>query len=415
MSTIGIVAEYNPFHTGHRYQIEESRRMTQSDAPVVAVMSGNWVQQADCAISDKWLRARLALMGGVDLVLELPTVWAMSTAESFARGAVSILNATGVVDTLSFGSECGSIDDLKRVAACLDSDEYRAHLHQILEQGNQTFAVSRQKAAEACLGEVGALLSKPNNNLGIEYIRTLNALDSSITPITVLRKGAAHNSVVAVLSPSGDSSLISGPAFISATQIRCSLLDGLWDQVEPYLVPGGRSLLENQLIGLPELEHVSRAMLAKIRTMSAQDWAKLPDSGTAEGLPQRLEQAGRSCCSVADFFSRAKTKRYSHARLGRLLLCAYLGLTTDAIPSAPPYLRVLGFSTRGQALLKQMKRCSSLPIITKPAHANDLDPIGSSLFELEARCTDLYDLCFHNIPAPGREWTTDPVRFTDEV
>ena len=189
MKVAGIVAEYNPFHTGHAHQISVTRSELGQDCAVVAVMSGNWVQQANCAVVDKWTRAQLALMGGADLVLELPTVWAMSSAESFARGAVAILNACGVADFISFGSECGDVDALCHVAAGLDSDAYHNALVPMLDKGN-SFAACRQKAAEQVLGkELGSLLAMPNNNLGVEYIRALNALGSDIKPMTVLRQG----------------------------------------------------------------------------------------------------------------------------------------------------------------------------------------------------------------------------------
>lgn len=401
MKVAGIVAEYNPFHTGHKYQIEQTRAALGEEAGVIAVMSGNWVQQADCAIADKWLRARLALMGGADLVLELPTVWACSTAESFAQGAIQILDATGVVDVLSFGSECGDADKLQRVAACLDSPSYHAGLGTFLDTG-MTFAAARQNVVQELLGqELSDLLATPNNNLGIEYIRALNALGSRIQPMTVLRKGAPHNS----LGMLGEGA----PRFVSATSIRGKLMEDEWDRCEPYLVPGSRKILEGSLIGLPALEQVGRAMLARVRTMSAGDWAKLPDSGQAEGLPYRLEQAGRKCTSMDEFFALVKTKRYTRARLERLVLWAYLGLMESDRPDHPPYLRVLGFNSRGQELLREMKRTASLPILTKPAHARGLDAAGRQLFELETRCTDLYDLCFDSIPTPGREWTTGPV------
>ena len=158
MGAIGIVAEYNPFHTGHARQLARTRELLGADLPAVAVMSGSWVQQADCAIADKWTRARLALMGGVDLVLELPTVWAVSSAESFARGAVSILNAAGVVEYLSFGSESGDIGQLGRVAACLDGGEYPALLKEQLSRG-LSFPAARQRAAEQLLGTDAAVLS----------------------------------------------------------------------------------------------------------------------------------------------------------------------------------------------------------------------------------------------------------------
>lgn len=400
MKVIGIVAEYNPFHSGHAYQIEETRRIEGDDCAVIAVMSGNWVQQADCAIADKWTRSRLALMGGVDLVLELPTVWAMSSAESFARGATDILEASGVVDVLSFGSECGDVDALQRVAACLDSPSCQAGLRRLVDMG-MPFAAARQEAVREILGCKAELLSNPNNNLGVEYILALNALESNIRPMTVTRRGAAHNSLEAA---GGER-----PRFLSATQIRADLREGEWDSAQPYLVPGGRELLEGNTVGLPDLRRVERAMLARVRTMTAEDWAKLPDSGEAEGLTKRLERAGRQCTSMEEFFDLAKTKRYTHARLRRLVLWAWLGLTLEDRPEYPPYLRVLGFNDRGREILREMKDRAVLPVLTKPAHARDLDETGCRLFELEARCTDLYDLCFRKIRSAGREWTTGPV------
>lgn len=409
MQVVGIVAEYNPFHTGHAYQIAKSRQLLGRDSAITAVMSGNWVQQADCAIADKWLRARLALMGGVDLVLELPTVWATASAESFAQGAVKLFEATGVVRFLSFGSECGDVDQLRQVAACLDSPACQAELRRFLDKG-MPFAACRQAAVRELLSEeLSQLLASPNNNLGIEYIRALNAVNSDIQPLTIPRKGAAHNSILekdAAFTVPGDGA---APLFVSATQLRQELREGNWAQAAPYLVPGGRQLLEAAPAGLPALEHVERAILARLRTMTADDWAKLPDSGAAEGLPQRLERAGRQCGSIEEFYHMAKTKRYTHARLRRLLLWAYLGITAADLPDAPPYLRVLGFNSRGRQVLREMRDRAALPILTKPAHGKELNPPGQRLLNLEARCTDLYDLCLPTVPTPGREWMTGPV------
>ena len=396
MNIAGIVAEYNPFHTGHRYQIQQTRALLGPDTGVVAVMSGNWVQQANCAIADKWTRARLALMGGADLVLELPTVWATASAEGFCQGAVDLLIAAGVVDTISFGSECGDVERLAQVAACLTGEDYQTRLKDLLSSG-APYAVCRQKAAESLLGpNLSDLLSTPNNNLGIEYLRALCNRTSTIRPMSVLRRGAAHNSISC-----------GRPDFLSATQIRRDLNDGVWDTVQDYLVPGSRDVLE--CTSFPSLARVERVLLARMRTMSARDWAMLPDSGAAEGLPQRLEKAGRQCTSVAQFLDTVKTKRYTHARLRRLLLWVYLGISAQDRPDHPPYLRVLGFNRRGQEILARMRTEATLPLLTKPAHARDLNDEGRTLFELEARCTDLYDLCLEHIPAPGREWTQGPV------
>ena len=397
MKIAGIVAEYNPFHTGHAYQVEQTRARLGEKCAVVAVMSGNWVQQAQCAIADKWTRARLALMGGVDLVLELPTVWAASPAESFARGAVGILEACGVVDVLCFGSECGEINGLERVAQCLDSEQYQVLIRQLAVKGD-TFAAARQKAVSELMGQTaGELLGRPNNNLGVEYIRALHGLGSAIEPMTVLRRGADHNTICK-----------DRPSHLSATQIREELAHGRWESVADYLHPDARRVLEDHLvIGGPE--RVERAILARIRSMRAEDWAKLPESGQAEGLPQRLERVGRSCTGMEEFYALAKTRRYTRARLNRLVLWAWLGLTAEQVPAAPAYIRVLGFNGRGREVLHRMKQTAALPVLTKPAHARQLEKTGRELFELEARCTDLYDLCVETIPAPGREWNTDPV------
>lgn len=401
MQVIGIVAEYNPFHTGHAYQIARTRQALEEDCAVVAVMSGNWVQGGRPAVLDKWTRARLALLGGVDLVLELPTVWAVSSAETFARGAGTILERSGVVDVLSFGSEYGDVEKLRRLAASLNTTEYEESLRRFVGEG-MPFAAARQAAADSLLGEeLSLLLPQPNNNLGVEYLRTLDSLNSKIQPMTVRREGAPHDSLLEGADR---------PRHLSATQLRAYLERGDWPALEPYLPKGGVEVLKEGWNGFPSLQRMERGILAKLRTITAEDWAKLPDSGAGEGLPPRLERAGKQCRSLEEFVVLAKPKHWTQARMRRLLVWAYLGLTQAERPGQPAYLRVLGFNTRGQEVLRQMKERSSLPILTKPAHARRQLEGDLRLFELEARCTDLYDLCLETVPGPGREWTTGPVR-----
>ena len=382
METAGIVAEYNPFHRGHAWHIAETRRRLGGDAPVVCVMSGHWVQRGECALADKWLRAALALDRGADLVVELPTPWAMASAESFARGAVSLLAATGVVDVLSFGSETGELAPLEAAAAALDAPDYPERLRAALGRG-LSFPAARQEAAGA------ACLSAPNNNLGVEYLRSLRALGSTIRPLTVLRQGAGHD----------------GPAaggFASASELRRLLRAGRGEEAAPYLTAPWSG-------ELADMQHIERAVLSRLRTMGEGDWAALPDGGGAEGLPSRLAKAAREAVSLEDFYTRAKTRRYPHARLRRLALAAFLGLRAAERPAAPPYVRVLGLGGRGRALLRRMKDTCPLPVIVKPAQARELDGPARTLFESEARYTDLYGLCF---PAPrpcGAEWIHSPV------
>ena len=285
MATAGIVAEYNPFHRGHAWHIAWTRQTLGADTAVICVMSGHWVQRGECALTDKWSRAALALSGGADLVLELPTPWAMASAESFARGAVGLLAATGVVDVLSFGSETGELAPLRAAAAALDGPDYPERLRAGLARG-LSFPAARQAA-------VGAdCLASPNDNLGVEYLR---ALPPGMEALTIPRRGAAHD----------------GPAaggFASASELRALLRAGRAAEADPYLTAPWSGETAS-------MAHIDRAVLARLRMMDEADWAALPDGGAAEGLPARLARSARTADSLEDFYARAKTKRYPHARL----------------------------------------------------------------------------------------------------
>ena len=245
------------------------------------------------------------------------------------------------------------------------------------------------------------MLSQPNNNLGVEYLRTLDCLNSKIRPMTVRREGAPHDSLLEGADR---------PRHLSATQLRAYLERGDWLALEPYLPKGGLEILKEGWNGFPSLQRMERGILAKLRTMTAEEWSKLPDSGAGEGLPPRLERAGKQCRSLEEFVALAKPKHWTQARMRRLLVWAYLGLTQADRPGQPTYLRVLGFNTRGQEVMRHMKKRVPWCILTKPAHARRRLEGDLRLFELEARCTDLYDLCLETVPGPGREWTTGPVR-----
>lgn len=399
MKTAGIIVEYNPVHSGHANQIAQTRRILGPESGIVCCMSGCWVQSAAPAVADKWVRARLAVLSGADLVIELPTPWAVSSAETFALGGVSLLAATGVVTHLCFGSECGEIGALQSVAACLDSEEYAAGLRRFLDEG-MPFAACRQAVVTGLLGgEAGALLETPNNNLGIEYLRALRRLHAEVSPVTVRREGAGYH----------DCSAADGTRFVSATQIRRWLSDGEWAAAEPYLVPGEKELLQAADLALPPFSNgAERAFLARLRTMTPSDWAALPDSASAEGLPDRLTRAGRDARTLEEFYELAKTKRYPHARLRRLVLWAFLGLRAKDRPERPPYLRVLAVGQRGRDILRIMKQTAALPVLTKPAHVRELDGICRQIFDIEVRCTDLYGLCLPQIPPGGRGWREGP-------
>lgn len=388
MKIAGIVAEYNPFHTGHAYHLAQTRRTLGENTAVIAVMSGNWVQRGECAIADKWYRARAALAGGVDLVLELPTPWATASAEHFARGAVQLLAATGVVDTLSFGSECGDTKLLQDIAQCLNSPEFSQSLRSELDP-KRPFALNRRQAVAQLIGEdMAKILDGPNNNLGVEYLRFL---PKEIGAVTVQRRGAAHDGTQA-----GD--------FASASLLRQWLRSGEMERAVPYL----STPFEGEAADLSWCE---RAILARLRTMLQTELQLLPDSG--DGLAIRLFTAARQATALEELYTLTKTRGYAHSRVRRLVLYAFLGLHLKDRPAAPSYLRVLGFNGRGKVLLKEMRHRASLPLLTKPAHishsSRSFSPQARELFALESQCTDLFALCSPTPRPCGLEWTTNPV------
>ncbi len=398
MHYAGIIAEYNPFHSGHRHQIQETRKQLGEDSTVMVILSGNWVQQARCAIYDKWARSRLALEGGADLIIELPTPWATASAQPFAQGAVALLQATGLATHLSFGSEIGQLAPLEQAVHWLHHRDFPGVLQEKLKTG-VSFATARQQTVEALSGVPCPALSSPNNTLGLEYLSALRSLGSPITPMTIPRAGGGHHSL---LDPN-----LPPPTHTSATQLRQLIQAGKGESLVPYLSPQALELVGTQ--AMADLSHCHPAILATLSKMTAQDWAQLPDSGVGEGLPHRLERASRRANSLEEFLELAKTKRYTHARLRRLVLWAYLGLTAKDIPPTPPYLRILGFNQRGQQALGKMRTCATLPILTKPAHVVKLAPDCQNLFRQEATYTDLYGLCFPQMVPRGEEWRQSPV------
>lgn len=384
MNIAGIIAEYNPFHRGHAWQIAETRRALGGDCAVVCAMSGHWVQRGECALTDKWTRASMALRGGADLVLELPTLWAAASAETFARGGVGVLAATGMVDTLSFGSESGDLETLRRTADCLDSEVYRAGLRRFLDEG-MSFAACRQAVAAGLLGETAACLERPNDNLAVEYLR---AMPAGMGALAVRRVGARHDGTAE-------------DGFASASELRALLRQGKIGRAEDYLTEPWQG-------DVGSMEWCERWALARLRTMTLAKAERLPDSG--EGLAARLLKAGRTAKGLEEVYTLTKTKRYAHARIRRLVLWAMLGLEKGDRPEGIPYIRVLGFGPRGRELLREMNRRAAVPVITKPAHARRLETVSKRVFELEVRCTDLYGLCFAEPWSGGREWRENPVQ-----
>lgn len=377
LKTVGIIAEYNPFHTGHRHHIETASRDLEADA-VVAVMSGSFVQRGEPAVYDKWSRARSALCGGVDLVLELPAYFSLKSAEGFARGGVSILNSLGVIDYLSFGSEHGSLSELRSVSDLLDDEPplFRESLNKNLKSG-LSFASARERAIKAVNPHGYDIVKEPNNILAIEYLKAIKKTGSSIIPHTIKRAGAGYNS------------LVPENGFASATAIRKMLEDGA-DCSRFLPCPAHKKAVF--------MNDFEKLILYAVAATPKRALASVPDTG--DGLLERL--SGSCASSLEELLAKIKTRRLPLSRIKRVIMNILIGndLPADLPPS---YIRVLGFNDKGAALLKYAKRRALLPIISKPSAYKSDDPI----WRLENRATDIYSLILGE--KPGLNVKTAPV------
>lgn len=399
MRVAGIVAEYNPFHNGHAYHIEHTRAENGGRATHVAVvMSGNFVQRGEPALLPKADRVQAALAGGADLVLELPLPWAIASAESFALGAVSLLDALGCVDMLSFGSECGDVVPLEKVVDALDSPRFPGLLRYHLEFG-VPFPEARQKAvAELAGGKAAGVLATANNTLGIEYLKALRKLNSSMTPFTVQRLGAGHDEAL----PIGDTA--------SATAVRRLVEAGRLENAVQYIPAATRHILHDALQKgrcPAQTALLERTVLASLRRLSPAEWAALP--GISEGLENRLQDAVKEAVSLDDLYQRVKTRRYALTRLRRIVMAAFLGVPAGWEKERPPYIRVLGVNERGAEILRAAKQ-ASLPVITRVSQFDQLSEQARQVFALECRAADLYGLA---LPTPlpcGTEFTNKMMR-----
>ena len=383
MTVCGIVAEYNPFHAGHAHHIAETRRVLGADAAVVCAMSGNFVQRGDLAVMEKYARAEAAVRCGADLVLETPLAACLSSAEGFARGAVSLLDALGCVTHLSFGAEQADLALLQQAAAL--SLRQSEALRQGLAAG-LPYAAAMQQAVSAADAEAGALLASPNNTLGVEYLRALAASGSRMQPLAIERKGGAHDS---------DTPADGLP---SASYLRGLLADGDAAACHPLMPEASFAVLEREIqSGAAPVTRSAAdlALLAHLRRLDAA--ALLPFCSGDEGLAHRLADAVRDNTSFSAVCTAAQTRRYPLARVRRVLLRAWLDLPQSVSPE-PQYIRVLAIGRQGRALLRRMKDTCTLPVIIKPVTERSLPENLQPALARDALADDLYALAY---PAPG--------------
>ena len=398
MNITGIITEYNPFHNGHKFHLEESKKQTKSDG-TICIMSGNFVQRGGPAIIDKWKRTEMALSNGVDLIIELPTFYAVSSAEFFAKGAVSILNSLNIVNNLFFGSEIGDAKALSEIAKVLVSEDER--FKNILKENlslGLTFAKAREKSLIEYLNssEINNIITSSNNILGIEYIKAILKLNSSINPVALKREGSNYN----------DKSL--SQTFSSATSIRevlknTSNIEDLKNIIplESYEV---FSKLQEQDYRFTFEEEMFKYIKYKIQT-NCVNFNNLYE--VTEGLDNKIIKEISSSNSLHEFILKIKSKRYTYSKISRILTHIYLCLDNDDFKDIANennlYVRVLGFNKTGREILSLIKANSSIPLITKvPRFTNN------PLLKFDLQATACYSLLNDKVN-PFNDYLQSPI------
>ena len=391
-NVLGIIAEYNPFHNGHLYQLNSSKSITNSDYSI-AVISGNFTQRGDVAIVDKWTRAQMAIENGIDLVIELPTVYAISSAENFASGAVKILDSLGIVNFLSFGSECNDISILSQVTDVLvdEPPEYKTLLSHELDKG-VSFPKARERALMMYLNDVrrfASVLSSPNNILGIEYLKALKRQKSLMQPVTIQRKDSKYN----------DDTIPTDSQFASATALRKLCATHHSNILQRFMPEASYKILNDAMENGNIVKNISdfdKLIIYTLRRMSTDEIANLPD--VSEGLEFAIKSAVNQCNTVSELLSIINTKRYTQTRLQRILLYAILGITKKDMQlskTTKPYIRVLGFNDKGRELISEISKTNKkLTIISSVKKFMDSNPNKNmkQLLEKDIWATNVYTL-----------------------
>ena len=353
---IGIVAEYNPFHEGHVYHIQETKRKIGEDAAVICVMSGDFVQRGEWAIQPKSLRAQNACRGGADLVIELPLPWCLASAAYFANGAVAILKALRITH-LSFGSESGDLDRLMKISEHLSENSFQNEIRHFLKQNPNMSYPSARKAVFGASFPV-----QSNDLLALEYLQALK--DSSVQPLAVKRTGKQHDE-------RGEGSIL------SASEIRSRILSGTVCALHI------------------DAEKIDLACVSRLRMLKREEFDLLPDC--RDGLSQRIYDAVKEHSTVESICLAAKTKRYTLSRIRRAVWCAALGLHDRFTQKNPPYARVLAVNQRGRGILSSVKKNCPIPVLTQPKEVLKHEQNVQEIFQLGSDAHDLFMLCY-----PGR-------------
>lgn len=382
MNTTAVIAEYNPFHNGHKFHLSSAKKSSFADF-IIVIMSSSFVQRGEPAIYDKWTRTKAALRSGADMVIELPAVYSTASAENFARGAIKIITSTGIVNNIAFGAETDDLLALKTAADILanPSDEFNGKLKSELAKG-VSFPTARATAFNYVSGISPDILSTSNNILAIEYLKALNMFNSNIHPVITKRTGADYNS-----------DKVEG-SIASASAIRKVILKGKTHLLAQAVPPECFDIYEKSTPIFTDFYSDSMAYL--LRTMDADKLREI--SGIAEGIENRILKTVGNSYKITDICAELKTKRYTHTRLMRILCHILLGITKEnEIEFSPeiftPYIRVLGFRKSAEPLISSLSKNSYVPVIMNVnKDESKLSDLQRKLLNIEKRVTDIYYL-----------------------
>lgn len=399
---LGIIAEYNPFHNGHLLHLTKSKEETGAEYSI-CIMSGNFVQRGNTSIVNKWVKAEMALKSGIDLVLELPTVYSISSAENFAEGAIKLLNSLKIVDTVSFGSENSDIDILNRISGILyeEPKQYVEFLNEELKKG-LSFPKARENAVLLYLNDKKYfnILNQPNNTLAIEYLKALKKYKSHIMPIAIKREKAFYNSNCIV------------DEYASATAIRNMIVNNQFNDIRKVMPRLAYDLLMQEIENnqyVIDISKFEKEILYSIRRLSTADLKKFPEVN--EGLENAIKNAANSCNTLAELINIIKTKRYTQTRIQRILLYILLNITKKDMyisRKTVPYARILGYSQKGKALISEIYKANpKIALITSVKNFFDSsnNKTYKHMLNKDVLATNIYTLAYKNDSVANLDYT----------
>ena len=408
---LGIIAEYNPFHNGHMYHLQKAKE--QSGAQYcICVMSGNFVQRGNTSIVNKWKKAEMALLNGVDLVIELPTIYSVASAEGFSLGAIKLLNNLKIVDAISFGTETSDFAALNNISSIVNEEpmKYKSILNSELKKG-LSFPKARENALMLYLNDnkrYDNILNTPNNILAIEYLKALKKIKSTIQPIPVKREKVYYNDNVIV------------DEFASATAIRKLLKNEEFSEIRKVVPKSTYQILKKETeLGnvVLDLSRYEKEIIYNLRRMTVSEIAELPDVN--EGLEHSLKNAANYSNDITNLINIVKTKRYTVTRIQRILICALLGITKRDVgmaKKAEPYIRVLGFNEKGKELIsrinKQNPKATVITTVKKFQDKNNNNKnskIYKRLLDIDIFSTNVYTMACKSESLANLDYTKNMV------